>query len=314
MSRKTDTDSLVLSLRGKKNSVNSSMPYAWLTEKERTQTGEIEDVSVIFLTNRECPFHCLVCDLWKYTTDETVPAGAISTQIEMALRLLPPARSLKLYNCGSFFDTRAIPVAEYSNIVRLIEKFDSVVVESHPVFINDSCVEFRDMMKKDMEVAIGLETIHSRSLERLNKHMTISDFRNTIRFLNINGISSRAFILLKLPFMTEEQGVLWAERSIEYAFDCGVDCCTVIPVRPGNGMVEELAREGHYSPPVIDSLEKVLEYGIKLRAGRVFADTWDLSFFSKCENCFPERVNRIKMMNLSQKIIPRSECSCHTWN
>jgi radical SAM enzyme (TIGR01210 family) len=311
MNNLTDNyDRRILSFRGEKNSVNPALPYAWLTEKECTQTGQIEDVSVVFLTNRECPFHCMVCDLWKSTTDETMPEGSIASQISIALRSLPPSRHLKLYNSGSFFDTRAIPYEEYSSIAKLVENFDSVVVESHPFFINDKCIEFRDMMKPILEVAIGLETIHRKSLERLNKHMTISDFRNAVRFLNYNGISSRAFILLKLPFMTEDQGVIWAERSMEFAFECGVDCCSVIPVRPGNGMVEYLALKGHYSPPRMESLEKVLEYGIRMKAGRVFADTWDLSLFSDCDKCLPERVNRINMMNLSQKLLPPVACSC----
>lgn len=303
-------DRRILSFRGKKNSVNPAMPYAWLTEKERTQSGRIEDVSAIFLTNMECPFHCLVCDLWKCTTDETVPEGAIAKQISIALKSLPRARHLKLYNSGSFFDVRAIPSEEYSSISKIIENFETVVVESHPAFINNRCIEFRDMMKPMLEVAIGLETIHSKSLERLNKHMTISDFRNAVRFLNYNGVSSRAFILLKLPFMTEQQGVIWAERSIEFAFDCGVDCCSVIPVRPGNGIVDELARKGDYTPPLIESLEKVLEYGIRLKAGRVFADTWNLNLFSKCDKCLGERATRINLMNLSQEILPSIDCSC----
>jgi radical SAM enzyme (TIGR01210 family) len=303
-----------MTFRGKKNPVNPAMPYAWLTEKECTQSGRVEDVSVVFLTNRECPFHCMVCDLWKNTTDETVPEGSISTQINIALKSLPPSRHLKLYNSGSFFDTGAIPYEEYGSIAKLAGGFDSMVVESHPVFINDKCIEFRDMTKPVLEVAIGLETIHRKSLERLNKHMTISDFRNAVRFLNYNGISSRAFILLKLPFMTEDQGVIWAERSIEFAFDCGVDCCSIIPVRPGNGMVEYLALKGHYSPPHIESLERVLEYGIRLKAGRVFADTWNLGLFSNNDKYLSERVNRINQMNLSQELLPTVECSFQKWN
>ena len=81
---KTD-DRWIISNRGTKNPVDPFKPYGWLVEKERTASGTIEDTGIIFLTNRECAFHCLMCDLWKNTTDNTVPVGAIPAQIEFAL-------------------------------------------------------------------------------------------------------------------------------------------------------------------------------------------------------------------------------------
>jgi archaeosine synthase beta-subunit len=87
------------------------LPYAYLVEDERTAAGEIVPTATIFLTNRECPWRCLMCDLWRNTITETVPAGAIPQQIDYALERLPAARQIKLYNSGSFFDPRAIPPA-----------------------------------------------------------------------------------------------------------------------------------------------------------------------------------------------------------
>mgnify|MGYP001140266515 CR=1 FL=1 len=122
---------------GKKNPVDPYRPYAYFVEKECTGTGLIEDVSTILLTNNECPFRCLMCDLWKNTTDKPVPPGAIPEQIKFALSRLPPAKHLKLYNSGSFFDNRAIPESDYQEIASLIENFATVTVESHRVFINN---------------------------------------------------------------------------------------------------------------------------------------------------------------------------------
>ncbi len=48
-------------------------------------------------------------DLWKNTLEQTVPPRAIPAQIEYALGRLPPARDIKLYNSGSFYNPRAIP-------------------------------------------------------------------------------------------------------------------------------------------------------------------------------------------------------------
>ena len=68
--------------------------------------------------------------------------------------------------------------------------------------------------------------------------------------------------------------------------------------------------KGYFTKPDIHSLETVLEYGIGLNAGRVFADIWDLGLFSSCTKCINQRTTRLIEMNLSQKIISRDKCTC----
>jgi len=309
---KLTLDKWILSHRGTKNKVDPFKPYAWLVEKERQISGEIEDTGTTFLTNMECPFHCLMCDLWKNTTNRPVLVGAIPAQIEWALEQMPQVRHLKLYNSGSFFDDRAIPVADYPKIASLLKDFETVIVESHPKFIDDSCLQFRDMLKAELQIAIGLETVHPEILRKLNKHVTLDDFRDSVRFLTRNGIRTRAFILLRPPYLSESEGIFWAQKSIDFAFGVGVECCIVIPVRAGNGAMEELMKNGDFHLPEISSLETVLEYGIGLKAGRVFADTWDLSLFSSCSKCLEQRIGRINTMNLNQEIVFGDKCSCDT--
>jgi hypothetical protein len=254
-----------------------------------------------------------MCDLWKNTTDNSVTVGAIPGQIEWALKQMPDLKHLKLYNSGSFFDERAIPVKDYNEISSLLSSFETVIVESHPRLIKEKCLLFRDMLKPDLQVALGLETANSEILRKLNQQMTLDDFRNSVSYLTQHSILSRAFILLRPPFLSESESIYWAERSIDFAFRTGVECCTVIPVRAGNGAMDLLMEKGHFSLPDIHSLEEVLEYGIGLNAGRVFADVWDLSLFSDCNKCIDQRVKRLIDMNLNQEIISKIKCSCDTY-
>jgi len=307
------TDTWILSCRGKKNSVDPQKPYAWLVEKERTSSGTVEDVATIFLTNRECPFHCLMCDLWKNTTDKSVPEGTIPNQIEWALNHLPDVKHLKLYNSGSFFDKKAIPEKDYQKIASLIGNFETVIVESHPGFINEGCLRFRDMIKSDLQIAVGLESVNTEILKKLNKRMSLEDFADSVSFLMDHDIFTRAFILLRPPFLSESEGVFWAERSLDFAFSTGVECCVLIPVRAGNGAMDQLLKKGIFTPPDIHSLEKVLEYGIEQQAGRVFADVWDLKLFSGCDKCIDERTSRIIALNMGQRLISRIKCTCDTF-
>ena len=159
------------------------------------------------------------------------------------------------------------------------------------------------MLKPELQIAVGLETVHPEVLRKLNKQMTLEDFRNSINYLTQNGIRSRAFILLRPPFLTESEGIYWAQRSIDFAFKIGVECCTVIPVRAGNGAMDQLLDNGDFNLPKIHSLEMVLEYGIGLNSGRVFADVWDLGLFSSCKKCIKQRISRLTTMNLNQKFV-----------
>ncbi|MEX0601320.1 MAG: radical SAM protein, partial [Rhodothermales bacterium] len=248
------TDQDILSARPPKEAVDSQVPYAWLTERERRADGHVDDVATVFLTNRECPFRCLMCDLWRHTTDTTVAVGDIPAQIDHALERLPPARRIKLYNSGNFFDRKAIPPADYSAIAERLEAFEAVIVENHPRLCGPSCLEFRDLLSGRLEIALGLETAHPEVLERLNKRMTLDDFRRAADYLLDAGIAVRTFILLRPPFLSEAEGVDWALRSIEFAFDAGVTCCSVIPTRSGNGIMDRLEREGPFRPPSKSSI------------------------------------------------------------
>lgn len=299
------------SLRGNKNHVDPLRPYDWLVEKERTVSGKIEDTAIIFLTNPECPFHCLMCDLWKNTTDDPAMIGAIPAQIEWALEQMPPAKHLKLYNSGSFFDQRAIPEGDYIRIASLVSGFETVVVESHVNFINEQCIRFRDMLKPQLQVALGLETVHPQILRKLNKQMTLDNFCKSVSFLTLHGILSRAFILLRPPFMSESEGVYWAKRSIDFAFSVGVESCTIIPVRAGNGAMDLLMERGYFKLPAINSLEAVLDYGVELNKGCVFADVWGLELFSNCNKCIDQRKGRLVQINHNQKFTSHIQCSCN---
>jgi uncharacterized Fe-S cluster-containing MiaB family protein len=259
---------------------------------------------------------------------------------------LPPARHVKLYNSGNFFDRQAIPPEDYAAIAQRVAGFQTVIVENHPALCGRACVEFRDLLRANakrasaesgsremdalkaglqdaprdeavtvqLEVAMGLETVHPGILPRLNKQMTLDDFRRACEFLASESIALRAFILLKPPFLDESECVDWAIKSIEFALDCGVQVCSVIPTRAGNGALELLERDGRFSPPRLAALEETLARGLalagKLGRGRIFVDVWDVERLCECPRCGPQRAARLRQMNLSQKILPAIECPC----
>lgn len=305
------SDAEILAARPAKNTLNPLQPYAYLVEPECAADGTIVEVATVFLTNKECPFHCLMCDLWRNTLDDRVPSEAITTQIEFALNQLGPAQQIKLYNSGNFFDRQAIPHEEFPAIAKRVNEFQRVIVETHPRLCTPAACEFRDLLNGELEVALGLETVHPEVLARLNKQMTLDDFDNSVEWLLSEQIHVRAFLMLRPPYLSEEEGVEWAVKSLEHAFRRGVECCAIIPARSGNGAMEQLAVAGHFESPTLRSLEQVHEIGIGMQRGRVFVDLWDAERLTACPRCSAARRERLDQMNLAQTILPRIECECN---
>jgi len=243
-----------------------------------------------------------MCDLWKNTTEQTVALGAIPEQIDFALHQLPPAQHIKLYNSGNFFDAKAIPVEDWSDISDRVRSFDTVIVENHPSLCGPHCTEFQQLCGTQLEVAMGLETSHAPTLARLNKQMTTQDFAYACALLQKDLILIRAFVLLKPPWTTEEQGIERAIESIRFAFDCGVSCCSVIPVRAGNGIMEQFAECGEFSPPRLSSLETVIRETVGWNRGRVFADLWNAEQFADNAETARVQIARLEAMNQTQEV------------
>ncbi|MGA2213776.1 MAG: radical SAM protein [Bryobacteraceae bacterium] len=301
-------DQWILARRPARESLDPARPYAFFVEEECSKDGSVVPVATVFLTNRECPWRCVMCDLWRNTLTESVPIGAIPAQIEYALGRLANARQIKLYNSGSFFDGRAIPVEDFPAIAEGVKSFERVIVESHPVLVGDGALRFRDLLQAPLEVAMGLETVHPDILPRLNKRMTLRQFAEAADFLRDHAMDLRVFVLVKPPFLEEAEACEWAARSIDFAFDCGATAVTLIPTRGGNGAMEDLAGNGEFSPPRMATLENAFVYGLGLGRGRVFVDLWNMHSHESCPLCYDARVERLQAMNLRQIILPPALC------
>jgi radical SAM enzyme (TIGR01210 family) len=290
-------------------------PHGIFLEKERLDSGVVVDSGVVLLTNKECPWRCLMCDLWKGTTKEKVPSGAVPHQVSLARREWEATGALpaqvKLYNSGSFFDPSAIPHGDHAGIAAQLGFAANVVVESHPRLVGDGAARLRDMLKGGLEVAMGLETANERVLGLLNKGFGLEHFALASARLRREGIPMRAFLLVNPPFLPPSEALDWVVRSADYAFSCGATAVSLIPTRTGNGAMERLLESGEFVPPTLSDLEVAQSRAIALGKGRVFADTWDLRQFSSCEHCLEKRVERLQSVNLEQQDLPLIPCgSC----
>ncbi len=318
-----ERDRFVLGLRPKHPRRDAWRHQGVIVEHEPAAGGALATAATVFLTGRECPWRCVMCDLWRYTTPEDTPAGAIPAQLDLALSELD-ARSdhaacsvAKLYNAGSFFDPRAVPVADYVAIAERLVRFERVVVESHPALVGPRIDQFRDALDRAnggsaaLEVAMGLETANPGALALLHKGMTLESFRRAADDLKARDVSMRAFLLVHPPFIPRAEREEWLERSVDFAFDSGATAIALIPTRGGNGAMEALGELGHFEPPTLGDLERAVSLALARARGRVLADLWDVERLAPCPRCFPARAERLRLQNLEQRVQPSIGCeSC----
>ena len=297
--------------------------------------GEVETTTV-FLTGAECPFRCTMCDLWAYTSSERTPVGAIPFQLSQVLSVVDSGkrRWLKLYNASNFFDPRSIPHEDLAEIAGQCSQFERVIVENHPRFCDDRMRAFAEQLGGQLEVAMGLETIHPKAMAAMNKGMTLDDFHKAVEKCHELGLDVRAFVLLHPPGIALEESVEWTWKTVAYALERNVRHVSVIPVRAGNGWIDKLIAEGQYQRPTVSLVKAFYDarheqdipipsLSIEIPASLipipassvVEFDLWDWdNLKGGCGLCRPKLKAHIEQCNRTQHLIPMNEikldCEC----
>ena len=280
-----------------------------MVEAERTCDG-VEQSATLFLYGAECPFTCVFCDLWRWTSTVATPSASIPRQVESALGEVhrAGARCLKLYNASNFFDPRAGPPSDDARLLELLRAFDRVVVENHPRFVGPRCIDFAAGLDGQLQVALGLETASPKVHSRLNKGADLGDFAGAIERLAAASIEVRAFVLIAPPFLPESEVVADVVHSVDWALTRGVEVVSLIPTRGGEGAMSRLREEGTWRPPTLTEVERCFETTLEDPRGVVQLDLWDLEQLVDCADCFDARAARLRLMNLSGKLEESVRC------
>jgi archaeosine synthase beta-subunit len=314
-------DRFVLERRGPRRLVDPWAPPRVAVDPEPDGAGGVVDVATLFLSGRECPWRCVMCDLWRDTVETDTPPGAIPHQIRSALapqaglragpRFGTGPTNLKLYNAGSFFDPRAVPPQDDSAIADAIADAQRVTVESHPRLVGDRTWRFRDRLAPALDVAMGLETAHPDALARLNKGCTVDDFAAAAAALAAHGVGLRVFLLVHPPFVPRDERSEWLRRSIDVAVGAGASVIALIPTRGDTGAMPALAELGEFAPPTLADLEAAAASALRSAQSRVriLADLWDLALFASCADCLDARRGRLLRQNLEQRVPEPVACA-----
>ena len=295
----------IISQRPQRHEVDVNTPRAIFREQELDRNGILRDVLTIILTGRECPWRCLMCDLWRDTSANPIPQGAVIRQIESTLAQHARPEVIKLYNAGSFFDPLSVPPEDDSAIASLLDGIGQVVVECHPHLISRRAFTFRDLLDGRLEIAVGLETVDPIAADRLNKRVSLETFRRVGEKMREERIDLRTFIQVQPPFQSAKEAQHWATKSAAFAVDeMGAGVVSLIPTRSSEGAMETLRRSGVFTPPTLGLFIETVRsvHSLVSSDARVFADVWDLEALGENPEITRSAREELVRLNLTQAI------------
>lgn len=175
--------------------------------------------------------------------------------------------SVKIYTSGSFLDTEEIPADARNLILKEIahdDRVKEVVLESRPEYVQDSILaEVRAILDDQIiEIGMGLESSSDevRSL-CINKNFDLKSFREAVEVGKKHNVGTRAYVLLKPPFLTEQEALLDAKQTVRDAIEAGVSTISLNPVNvQSSTLVEKLWKKQRFRPPWLWTVVEVLRY------------------------------------------------------
>ena len=246
-------------------------PVSMWNEMDRLR-GKPEPTTVVIFRTRGCSWYDFSsCSMCGYFNDVNTNVGMenLKAQIDKAYDFMENTKILKIFTSGSFLDRREVPKEAFDYFMkRVSDKVEKLLVESRTEYVTETTIKDMKSYGIDTRIAIGVESSNDYVVKnKVNKGTNFSKFINAAKTLQKEKVELRSYLLLKPPFMSEEEAVIDAIKSVR---DCA-PYSTDISVNPmniqKNTLVEKLWKRGEYRPPWLWSVARVL-----LETGDVEAD------------------------------------------
>ncbi|MBL8888962.1 MAG: radical SAM protein [Planctomycetaceae bacterium] len=224
-------------------------------------------------------------------------------QLTQILPNIQHRQIIKLYNASNFFDLQAVPKEDLMGLAALVQDFETVVVENHPRLLSSRIPDFAGRLHGQLQVAMGLETADENILNSLNKQMTLADYENACAFLLEHKLSIRTFLLLPPPGVSANDTLKHTIASVQHAIRCGSDVTSMIPLRPGNGIMDWMSSNGLVHLPDLELAMQTFAAALQLPRGRrqrVFLDLWNLEALANNRTDLPSAIQELQRWNREQ--------------
>lgn len=234
--------------------------------------GERVRAFVVILRTRGCYWAdakgCSMCGYARDTLGRSATPEELERQLEAALAAYRGEPYVKFYTSGSFLDDREVDPASRRRIVSAFSgRARRLLFETLPEFADGEHLSpIAAAFDGKVEVALGLESTQPEVLARfINKGSPPDEYLAAAGRVRALGLSPKAYLLLKPPYLTERESIEDVVRSVEVAAP-HFDTLSINPVHiQGGTVVEWLFQRGRYRPPWLWSLVEAMQRGAALR-------------------------------------------------
>ena len=197
-----------------------------------------------------------------------------------------------LYVNGNFLDPAELEAGTRRGILGLVHERPAVrkiIIECRPELVTlDALREIRAQLP-DREIEVGLGYDSARDAVRelcLNKPVPPGCLQAAIGTLHRVGMRALVYASVKPPFLTEEEAVADAVRTVNRAFDLGADGVSLEPVTVQRGtLVDLLYRRGVYTPASLWDVVTVIRRTHHRGAIKVGGEVFDPTPVAAPANC-----------------------------
>ena len=280
---------------------------------------------VLILKTRGCYWAdakgCSMCGYAKDTLGRSATPDELAEQTDRALARYRGEPYVKIYTSGSFLDDREVdPESRRRIVAGFSGSARRLLFETLPEFATAESLEpLRGAFSGELEVALGLETTDPTVLARyVHKNAPPSEYLAAGDRVRALGLRAKAYLLLKPPYLTEEESIDDVVRSIAEAAP-RFDALSVNPVHIQNGtVVEWLYHRGRYRPPWLWSVVEVLRRGAARRGAARLVSFPTAGGLARgphnCGECDGRVLAAIEEASLAQDFGPLEalDCACRT--
>lgn len=243
-------------------------------------------------------------------------------QVETALTSHPGCEMVCIYNDGSFFSERELQREARRAIYRLIGSYGCryLMVESLPSFITRASLEEAGNLLQDVKVIVGIGLQSASEPVRelcVNSPVTTKAFLKAIRLLRECGFAAKAYVMVKPPFLSENEAIEDASSTVLWLNDLKVQDITLCPTRIANGtLVSELFKRKLYYPPmltsVVECLKNIQGQGVYARVSlfNVYSSDFQAYTPGGCAECEGKIIDGIELYNRSPCAVSLETLSC----
>jgi radical SAM enzyme (TIGR01210 family) len=303
---------------------NSKEPVNFWSEKELFM-GKPVEAFVIILRTKGCTWAntsgCSMCGYFNDSILHDINSNDIIIQVEKAMERYNGEKIIKIFNSGSFFDNNEIKPKTRTNILKFIsKKAEKISVESRPEYItNHKLSQIKDILdSKEFEIGIGLETANDFIRKySINKGFNFKQYKEAIEIIKNNEFKIKTYLLLKPPFLTEEEAIIDIIQTVEKIKNM-TDLISLNPTNiQRNTYVEYLWRRKQYTPPWLWSIMKVLIQSKRIIGGkRIKSDVVGGGNYRgphNCGKCDYNIIENISNFSINQNIelLKNINCDCY---